>query len=77
MPPRSPNLKPLEFFMWGDVNTLAYSMRKASNKEQLMQKINAAFYEIKNNMENYSRERGLRRRIELSIAQGGSHIEQL
>lgn len=76
-PPRSPDLNPLDFFMWGHVKTLTYSTGKPDNRDQLIQNIHAAFNEVKNNMENYNWERELRRRIELCIAQGGGHIEQL
>lgn len=42
-PPQSPDLNPLDFFMWGHMKTLTHSMGKPNNRDQLIQKMHAAF----------------------------------
>lgn len=76
-PPRSPDLTPLDFYLWSDVKRIVYQ-QESNTVEELRQKIIHAFDQIKAN--NYVLNRipnNHRRRAELCLQQGGGHFEQL
>ena len=75
-PPRSPDLSPLDFYLWGRVKSMVYSSDIAS-VEQLKEKIIIAFATLtlqNNTLENL---RGnLIRRAQLCMQQRGHHSQQ-
>lgn len=54
-PPRSPDITPLDFYLWGHVKTLVYTGRVITSREMLIEKINWAFNQIKTNSAVLSR----------------------
>lgn len=76
-PPRSPDLTPLDFFLWGDVKRLVYE-QESNTVEELRQRIVLAFETVKQNrFALYRLKANLRRRAELCEQEQGSHFEQL
>lgn len=74
-PPRSPDLTPLDFFLWGEVKRRVYT-RETNTVEELRQKIIEAFNSVKANEFVLGRLKdNLRRRAELCVHEGGGHIE--
>lgn len=75
-PPRSPDLTPLDFFVWGYIKNKVYE-DPVTTKENMMCRVRSAF----NNMRNYSirlaTNRSLLKRITLCLRQNGSVFEQL
>lgn len=77
-PPRSPDLNPLDFCIWGYAKNLVYSQKPSDTVEELRQKINLAFNVIKNkdrlclNITN-----SLIRRIQVCVEMRGGHFEHL
>ena len=45
----SPDLTPLEFFLWGHVKSMVY-VTAVTTRAQLMERLNAAFYDVKQNL---------------------------
>ena len=78
-PPRSPDLNPLDFCIWGYVKSLVYSGEKPIDTvEELRQKIIMAFDEIKNKDQLCLNIRqSLTRRIQCCVEMRGGHIEHL
>ena len=75
-PPRSSNLSPLDFYLWGHVKSMVYSSDIA-NVEQLKEKIIITFATLKlqnNTLENVRR--NLIRRARLCMQQRGHHFQQ-
>lgn len=75
-PPRSPDLNPMDFFIWGHLKTVVYSKNKPTTKDELLQRIHASFDEIKGNMEKYNWQMELKRRVDLCITESGRHVEK-
>lgn len=73
-PPRSPDLTPLDFFLWSYVKAEVYKVR-INTREQLIQRINDAFGTVKENIHNINLIAGVRRRYHLCILHHGSHFE--
>lgn len=74
-PARSPDLNPLDFFLWGHLKHEVY-LEPPEDIDNLWQKINGAFESISPNMLINVRNNFIRR-IDLSIVEQGGHIEQL
>lgn len=76
-PARSPDLTPLDFFLWGHMKALVYK-KKSQSKEELLHRIQDAAEQIKN-------ERAMLKRVTTSVLQRatkciecqGSHFEHL
>ncbi|KAG7301194.1 hypothetical protein JYU34_014053 [Plutella xylostella] len=72
-PPRSPDLTPLDFFLWGHVKTTVYAV-ECGTEEQMRQRIVDAFAGIDPPMIRRVVD-SVRRRTRLCIQQQGRHIE--
>jgi hypothetical protein len=76
-PPRSPDLTPLDFFLWGHMKTLVYES-KVDSRASLRDRIFAVSEEIRNHPDNIaSAIQSLLIRAENCLANGGGHFEQL
>lgn len=76
-PPRSPDLTPLDFYLWGEIKRLVYE-RESQTLEQLKDKIVSAFTIVKSQTLVLRKIKdNLRRRAQLCLENGGEHFEQL
>ncbi|XP_046977560.1 uncharacterized protein LOC124543371 [Vanessa cardui] len=76
-PARSPDITPLDFYLWGHVKTLVYSGREITSREMLVEKITWAFDQIKSNSQVLSRvNEQLIFRCGLCVGCEGDYIEQ-
>src|SRR5215469_7471821 len=76
-PPRSPELMPLDYYLWGHMKTLAYET-KVDSRAGLRDRIFTAAEHIRNHPNNIgSATQSLLMRAENCIAAGGGHFEQL
>ena len=76
-PPRSPDLTPLDYYLWGHKNTLVYET-KVDSRAALRDRISAAAEHIRNHPSNIgSATQSLLMRAENCVAAGGGHFEQL
>jgi len=76
-PPRSPDLTPLDFYLWGHVKTLVYES-KVDSRAALCDRIFSVAELIRNHPNNIaSATQSLLMRAENCIAAGGGHFEQL
>ena len=76
-PPRSPDLMPLDYYLWGHMKTLVYET-KVDSRAALRDRIFAAAEHIRNHPNNVgSATQSLLMRAKNCIAAGGGHFEQL
>ncbi|KAJ4425767.1 hypothetical protein ANN_27390, partial [Periplaneta americana] len=76
-PPRSPDLNPLDFYLWGHLKSLVYSS-PVPDLESLRNRIVACSEDIRNTPGVWDRvRRSMRRRCEVCIQAGGGHFEHL
>jgi len=76
-PPRSPDLTPLDYYLWGHMKTLVYET-KVESRAALRDRIFAAAEHIRNHPDNVaSATQSLLMRAEKCIATGVGHFEQL
>ena len=76
-PPRSPDLTPLDFFLWGYVRSLVYET-PVESEEDLVARIIAAFEKVQNQSGIFENVRNsMLRRCETCIAVQGRHFEHL
>jgi hypothetical protein len=76
-PPRSPDLNPLDYFLWGHLKTVVYET-PVENVMVLRERVTAACQTIRDNPGMLRRACfSLRRRCQLCIEVGGRHFEQL
>lgn len=76
-PARSPDLTPLDFYLWGEVKRLVY-VEEAQSYDDLRNKIVSAFDVIKSQTETLNLlQNSLRKRARLCIERNGLHFEQL
>lgn len=74
-PPRSPDITPMDFFLWGYIKDIVYAT-PVNTREELIQRIRDAARTI--TPEHLSNvRRSILRRSDLCINQNGSHFEQL
>ena len=72
-PPRSPDLTPCDFFLWGFIKTRVFRV-PVHNILELRERITEAFAEVTNDMlANTWRE--VESRLQQLRANGGSHVE--
>lgn len=77
-PPRSPDLNPIDFFLWGHCKALVYEQGPLQNVEELRRRIIRAFNEIRNTDGIFHRvNHSMYRRAEACIIANGGHFEQL
>lgn len=75
-PPRSPDLTPLDYYLWGHVKSLVYAANTTVRLECL-DKINGAFDSIRRSPDLIARATGdLARRLDLCRRVQGHHFEQ-
>ena len=76
-PPRSPDLNPLDFYLWGHLKSLVYSV-PIVDELQLRQRIAYYCNEIKNIPGIFQRVReSWRKRAESCLEMNGAHMEHL
>lgn len=75
-PPRSPDLNPLDFFLWGFLKQRIYS-EVINTREQLQERITMAANEIRGNLNMRHVYTSLIRRCQACIAAEGGHFEHL
>ncbi|KAJ4437429.1 hypothetical protein ANN_17573 [Periplaneta americana] len=76
-PPRSPDLNPLDFYLWGHLKSLVYSF-PVPDLESLRNRIVACSEDICNTPGVWDRVlRSMRHRCEVCIEAGGGHFEHL
>ena len=76
-PPRSPDLTPLDYYLWGHMKTNVYET-EVQSRAALRDRIFAAAEHIRNHPDNVaSATQSLLMRAEKCIATGGRHFEQL
>lgn len=77
-PARSPDLNPLDFFLWGYMKTLVYDGNEIDSEEDLRQRIFTAARRIREEPGTFQRVReNLHRRIDACLRSQGGHIEHL
>ncbi|KAJ4438886.1 hypothetical protein ANN_14840 [Periplaneta americana] len=75
--PRSPDLNPLDFYLWGHLKSLVYSS-PVPDLESLRNRIVACSEDIRNTPGVWDRvRRSMRHRCEVCIQAGGGHFEHL
>lgn len=75
-PARSPDLTPLDFFLWGTLKDMVYKER-CNNIDELREKINEGVRVLNEGGTIINYKRSLLKRYTLCIAQNGGHIEHL
>lgn len=75
-PPRSPDLTPMDFFLWGALKNSVYKT-KPNNVEHLKQIIVDACAEINGNMLRRVTFNEIRKRLNLCLDNDGAHVEHL
>ena len=73
-PPRSPDLTPLDFYLWGHIKSLVY-VKNYENLTDLKNSISAAFQEVTQETVSASI-KNLEKRLKLVVQNGGAHIEK-
>lgn len=74
-PPRSPDLTPLDFFVWGRAKELVY-FTEVPTREVLIERINAAFVTMRDEMRLATVTVEVRKRCRACIRNRGKHFEQ-
>lgn len=76
-PPRSPDLTPMDFFLWSEVKRLVYT-EEAESRDELKRKIRHAFRVVKSDRDTLLKLKdNLVRRAQVCIQRNGQHFEQL
>lgn len=76
-PPRSPDLNPLDYFLWGYLKSLVYSV-SVENVQQLEQRVIDCCEEIRNKEGVFARVRtSMRNRLAGCIDMNGNHFQHL
>lgn len=75
-PPRSPELTPLDFYLWGKIKSQVYST-PSDNKQDLLNRVRVAFQRLDRNEIGRATTRETEFRIIKCLEQNGGHIEHL
>lgn len=76
-PPRSPNLTPLDYFLWGTIKQKVY-FHVSATREELLERIHTAANEIRADTEMVHRStRHIVLRTTMCITNNGGHFERL
>lgn len=75
-PARSPDLTPLDFYLWGAMKTIIYA-EEIRSREHLKQKIHEAVSIVRDQLAGISIIREQKRRFMYCIREGGGHFEQM
>lgn len=73
-PPRSPDLTPLDFFLWSGLKDEVYA-RESSTDEEMKEKIIAAFHKLRVSSSERTVENSIKTRCEMCIRVDGRHVE--
>lgn len=76
-PPRSPDMTPVDFFLWGYIKNYAYRTPNIPTREEVWQRIQEAFQQLRANpqlVRNATND--VTRRMNFVIRAHGQHIEQ-
>lgn len=76
-PPRSPDLTPMDFFLWGEIKRRIF-VEEAQSLADLRSKIESAFEEVKNDTVILNKLKdNVQKRARLCLERNGLHFEQL
>lgn len=75
-PPRSPDLTPLDFYLWGRVKAIVYSVR-ITDIDQLRTRIQMAFDQVQEEMQRPGFDLQVQGRARKCVRESGGHFEQL
>lgn len=76
-PPRSPDLNPIDFYLWGHVKSIVYETPVAT-EDELLGRIQAACQQVRDTPQVFERVRhSLIRRYRLCVECDGKHVEHL
>lgn len=75
-PPRSPDLTPMDFYLWGHFKQEVYSV-PIETREQLIERIHLAAQTIQTRMENINIIGETERRMNICVRQNGAHFENV
>lgn len=75
-PPRSPDLTPLDFYLWGFMKAQVYAVA-IDTKEQLLQRIEDAAVLVRENLQQCNIPHEVRKRLRRCVDENGNHIEHL
>lgn len=75
-PPRSPDLTPLDFYLWGYIKNKVYST-PVHSREELLQRVRTAFAELDGTQVRNATANGVPSRVIQCLEQNGNHIEHL
>ena len=76
-PPRSPDLTPLDFYLWGHLKSRVYATQ-SNTRQELWQRVQEACREVRNTPGIFERVRqSLLRRAQACINEGGRNFEHL
>lgn len=75
-PPRSPDLTPLDFYLWGYIKSKVYET-PVSDRNELMNRIRTAFRNLDRNQVFRAVTNDVNRRLLKCLEQNGGHIEHL
>lgn len=75
-PPRSPDLTPLDFFLWGYMKDFVYSVQ-INTRERLLERIEEAALKVREKMSELNVADVVRKRLQLCLVENGNHIENL
>lgn len=75
-PARSPDLTPLDFYLWGTMKEMVYGSEVAT-RDELITRILEAGNKIKENLATIDLKRSLRKRALLCIQNDGGHFENI
>lgn len=71
---RSPDLNPLDFFLWGYLTSIIYKVR-SNTIDELRARVLLAFHQVKLKLASINIKDAFIRRVEMCIEQEGGHIE--
>lgn len=74
-PARSPDLTPVDFFVWGRAKELVYTNIEINTREELIERINTAFDTMKQEMMLNVTTTQVRKRARACIRNNGHHFE--
>lgn len=74
-PPRSPDLSPVDFYLWGHIKSLVYS-RPVHNRQELRDRIELSFQQLGNEVIRATTGE-MERRVFKCLEQNGGHIEHI
>lgn len=75
-PPRSPDLTPLDFNVWGFLKEDVYAVQ-IDSYEQLIHRIENAIEKLRENLQNFVMINAIEKRLQLCLMTNGNHFENL